>query len=88
MADDSPRDAGDQGPPPKTPFDNPFFLPVLLWVFAVWFGYDGWFNPEMEWIRFNRYGFAVVVTLALWFTWRAVKERRAERERGETQPPA
>ena len=37
-----------------TPFDNPFFLPVILVGFAIWFIYDGWFNPNMEWIKFNR----------------------------------
>jgi hypothetical protein len=39
-----------------TPFDNPFFLPVILIGFAIWFIYDGWFNPDMEWIKFNRTG--------------------------------
>jgi hypothetical protein len=63
-----------------TPFDNPFFLPVILWGFAVWFVYDGWFNPEMEWIKFNRGGAAVTIVLGAYYTWRAIRERRAERE--------
>ena len=85
MGDDAPREDGsEEREPPKTPFDNPFFLPVLLWVFAAWFAYDGWFNPEMEWIKFNRYGFAVVVVLAAWYTRNAVKERREEREKGDS----
>ena len=85
MADDEPReDSSAESKPPKTPFDNPYFLPVLLWILAVWFAYDGWFNPEMEWIKFNRYGFAVVAALAAWYTRNAVIERREEREKGDS----
>jgi len=61
-----------------TPFDNPFFLPVLLIGFSLWFIYDGWFNPDMEWIRFNRVGAAIFSLLAIWFTVKAIRERRAE----------
>jgi len=73
----------DEGPA-ATPFDNPFFLPVLLWVFTAWFFYDGWFNPEMEWIQFNRWGFAIAGLLAVYYTLRGVRERRedAQRRRG------
>jgi hypothetical protein len=60
-----------------TPFDNPFFLPVILLGFAVWFIYDGWFNPDMEWIKFNRGGAVVTTLLGAYYTWRAVQERRA-----------
>ncbi len=84
MADEplgSDDESEDEDGPASTPFDNPFFLPVLLWVFAVWFFYDGWFNPEMEWIQFNRYGFAVCGVLATWYTVRAVRERREEQRR-------
>jgi membrane associated rhomboid family serine protease len=61
----------------STPFDNPFFLPVLLVGFSIWFIYDGWFNPEMEWIKFNRIGGAVCSLLAIWFTVKTLRERRA-----------
>ena len=71
----------DEDGPASTPFDNPFFLPVLLWVFAAWFLYDGWFNANMEWIRFNRGGFAVSAILAVYYTVRGLRERREERER-------
>lgn len=67
----------------STPFDNPFFLPVILIGFAVWFTYDGWFNPDMEWIKFNRVGALVTAVLGAYYTWRAVQERRREAE----QPP-
>jgi hypothetical protein len=75
----------DEDGPASTPFDNPFFLPVLLWVFAAWFGYDGWFNEDMEWIRFNRWGFAVSALLATYYTVRGIRERRAQ-ERGARAP--
>lgn len=60
-----------------TPFDNPFFLPVLLVGFSLWFIYDGWLNPDMEWIKFNRIGAAIFLPLAIWFTVKAIRERRA-----------
>jgi hypothetical protein len=60
-----------------TPFDNPFFLPVLLIGFSIWFIYDGWFNPDMEWIKFNRIGAATCSLLGIWFTVKAIRERRA-----------
>jgi hypothetical protein len=70
--------------PAKTPFDNPWFLPVMLWLFTVWFGWDAWIVPMEEHLAFNRYGFFVVLALALWFTWKALKERR-EAEGDPTQ---
>ena len=89
MADETPQGPGDGAEErPRTPFDNPFFLPIMLWVFVAWFGYDAWIVPMEEHLAFNRYGFFVVLALALWFTWKAVKERREEREaKVSTQPP-
>ncbi len=86
---DEPRRPGDdeREEPVRTPFDNPFFLPVLLWIFAVYFGYDGWFNPEMEWIKFNRYGFAVLLVMAIHFTVKAIREKRAEAEHSSSDAP-
>lgn len=90
MADDEPRDDGpDDEAPAETPFDNPFFLPALLWVFALWFGYDGWLNSDEHMLEpsnlwFNRIGFPVVALLAIWFTLRGVRERREEREKGDS----
>jgi hypothetical protein len=61
---------------------------VLLIGFAIWFIYDGWFNPDMEWIRFNRTGAVITSLLGAWYTWRAVQERRrgAEPSPGEQSP--
>jgi hypothetical protein len=66
-----------------SPFDHPAFLPVLLWGLAGWFGYDGWINqdPDMlEHVTFNRWGFAVLVALGVYFTIQSVREMRADRE--------
>jgi hypothetical protein len=70
------------GEPASTPFDNPFFLPVLLWAFAAWFGYDIVTNAEayQNFPLFNQIGCAVFSLLALYFTRSAIKERN-ERER-------
>jgi hypothetical protein len=68
--------------PAPTPFDNPFFLPVLLWAFAGWFAYDIITGAEayQEFPIFNQGGCAVMSALAAYFTWSAIKEKRAERD--------
>jgi hypothetical protein len=66
-----------------SPFDHPAFLPVLLWALSIWFGYDGWINQDpamLEHMDFNRYGFAVLVVLGVYYTFRAVKEMREDSE--------
>ena len=62
----------------STPFDHPYFLPALLIAFTLWFGYDGWLNADFDkqWISFNRWGFAVLLPLAVYFTIQAVRETR------------
>ena len=76
--DDDSEEYEDDGP--RNPFDNPYFMPVALFAFALWFGYDGWFNPSIEAVMFNRVGFPIVLGLAIYFAWRARNEIRAERE--------
>ena len=53
---------------------------MILVGFAIWFIYDGWFNPDMEWIQFNRVGAVVTTVLGTWSTVRAVREYRADKE--------
>ena len=43
---DDPELDSDEDDEVSSPFDHPFFLPVLLFAFALWFGYDGWFSEE------------------------------------------
>ncbi|MDH3520932.1 MAG: hypothetical protein OEM49_10800 [Myxococcales bacterium] len=52
----------------SSPFDHPAFLPVIVGAFALWFGFDGWFNADIESIRFNRYGFGFLLGAAIYFT--------------------
>jgi hypothetical protein len=64
----------------STPFEKPFFMPVLLFGLALWFGYDGWFNEEMEWIKFNRWVFGGLMVLVVYTTWQDVREVRRTRD--------
>ena len=60
-----------------TPFDHPFFLPVLLTGLMFWFGYDGFLNddPEMaEHITFTQVGFVVLLVLTIYFGIQGYKE--------------
>lgn len=36
---------GPESGPPPTPFENPWFLPVMLLLLAFYLGYDGFLNP-------------------------------------------
>jgi hypothetical protein len=78
--DPSEQQSGGSDPEERasTPFDHPFFLPALLIAFTLWFGYDGWLNADFDpqWIGFNRWGFAVLLPLAVYFTIQAVRETR------------
>ncbi|MDJ0851177.1 MAG: hypothetical protein QNK04_22620 [Myxococcota bacterium] len=74
MAEVQPDQGGEEGEgPAATPFDNPYFLPVLLWLFAAWFFWDAWIQPLEEWLRFNRYGFGFLLGLAVHGTIQAVR---------------
>jgi hypothetical protein len=69
---------------PRNPFDNPYFLPVLLLGLSLWFGYDGWFNADehmQKYRLFNQIGFAVLVLGGIWSLVRARRETRGARER-------
>ena len=84
MSDDQERDeAASEGgreeeSPASTPFDNPFFLPAVLWALALWFGWDIVTDAEayQEWPWFNRIGGIVSAGAAAWFTRSAVLEKR------------
>ena len=75
--------------PAPTPFDNPWLLPILLFGFALWFSYDGWLNPKMKFILFNRIGAPILALAALWSLRGALREKRLRRENrknGQTGP--
>ena len=66
---------------PRNPFDNPWFLPLMLGAFALWCGYDGFISdkflerPGTLW--FNRIAFGVLGGLAVWLGMRARREVQA-----------
>lgn len=66
---------------PSNPFDNPYFLPVLLAGFALWCGWDGFVSdkflerPGTLW--FNRSAFLLLGSISTWMTIRARRETRA-----------
>ena len=77
--DQAPGEDDEQAP---TPFDNPFFLPVVLWALAAWFGFDVVTGAEayQKYPMFNIGGLVILTPAAIYFTWSAIKEKRAERE--------
>jgi len=88
----APDDAGVPSGPASTPIDHPYFLPVLLGAMAIWFGYDGFIDVEMqkEYPLFNRVGFAILLPLTVWFGykgWREMQEIKAAGSRPASNPP-
>lgn len=67
-----------------TPFDGPYFVPVLLAGMALWFAYDGFLNPERldpqasisKYLAFNQWGSAALALAAGFSGWRAWKRQR------------
>lgn len=66
---------------PRNPFDNPWFLPLMLGAFALWCGYDGFISdkflerPGTLW--FNRIAFVVLGLVSTWLGLRARREGQA-----------
>ena len=85
----SPEDEGGEtvgDEEPRNPFDNPYFLPLLLFGFSLWFAYDGWFDPTTKSVTFNRVGAPLLLAAALWFALRARRSALRERADGEGNP--
>src|SRR5208337_1577142 len=66
-----------------TPFDNPWLLPILLVGFALWFFYDGWFNPNIKAVMFNRIGAPLLALAAAWAVRGALRDQRLRREKAK-----
>lgn len=58
------------------PFDLPFAFSGLLLCMALWFGRDGWFNPETESIMFNRIVFGFLLAGALFTAYADIRSIR------------
>ena len=63
---------------PRNPFDNPYFLPVLVGGFAIWCGWDGFisdtFRDRPGTLWFNRVMFLLLGAAAAWLIARARRE--------------
>ena len=76
--DSSEPEVGDNEEPEyaPTPFEGPYVVPVLLLGMALYFFYDGWFNPEIKSIAFNRWGSGVLGIAAVITGFRAWREQQ------------
>jgi hypothetical protein len=81
----SPAPKRDEAKRAMGPFDHPWFLPGLLYGFAVWFGYDGWLNPDIKSVTFNRVMAPLWLAGAVYYTIQNLRDRRRRRE--AAQPP-
>ncbi|MCP5056155.1 MAG: hypothetical protein GY937_05440 [bacterium] len=77
-----------------TPLDGPYFVPVLLLAGALWFGYDGFFNPDRldpaaslsKHLAFNQWGAGILAVAGLGLGLRAwLQERRGDGGPGESE---
>lgn len=80
---ESPAQGGDaveeyEDEQPRNPFDNPWFLPLMLGAFALWCGYDGFISDKFAdragTLWFNRIAFLVLGSLSAWLSVRARRE--------------
>jgi hypothetical protein len=71
---------------PRNPFDNPYFLPVLLAGFALWCGWDGFISDKFldrpNTLLMNRVLFLLLGSISAWMTLRARRETSAEKDDG------
>jgi hypothetical protein len=69
------------------PFDHPWFLPGLLFAFALWFGYDGWLNPKIKAVTFNRVLAPLWLVGGIYYSIQNIRDQRRARERaGQSSP--
>lgn len=69
------------------PFDHPWFLPGLLYAFTLWFAYDGWLNPNIKAVTFNRIMAPLWLAAAVYYTLQNLRDQRRARERAEQATP-
>ena len=71
-----------RGPPPN-PLYHPFFLPVLLVGFSLWFFWDGFVTSDPDMLKhqlFNRVCFGITALLCLRVVPRGIREYREDQE--------
>ncbi len=62
----------------KKPPVSPYIVTLILCGMALWFLYDGFFNPEIESIWFNRIGGVLLLIAAVWD---GLRQRRLQQQR-------
>ncbi len=62
------------------PQDSPYLFTIVLAALGLWFFYDGFFNPEIESVTFNRIGAGVLLG---WAGWDFYRMREKLRKRAE-----
>jgi hypothetical protein len=68
-------------PSPRPPFEaRQYLLTLILFGMGLWFAWDGWFNPEIEAVWFNRLLAPVFLALAVW-DGRRMRRRELEEAR-------
>jgi len=77
------RDPGADEEFSPTPFDHPLFFPAIMFAGLIWFGYDGWINPEYQpggekhdSQGFSRWGAGALVLLVTYYGYRGLQELR------------
>ncbi|MCP3984057.1 MAG: hypothetical protein GY723_06690 [bacterium] len=72
-----------------TPFDGPYFVPMVLLAGSLWFAYDGFLNPERldpaaslsNHLAFNQWGAGILAVAGIALGIRAwLQQRRADRD--------
>lgn len=70
-----------KAPPSPTPFDHPLSFPLLLFVFCLWFGYDGFISTKIKSVMFNRVMFGLFFVGFVWTLKIGLSEMKMLRER-------
>ncbi len=85
MTESDPTPEGDETPEyAPTPFDGPYFVPVLLLGMSLWFAYDGFLNPARldpneslsNYLAFNQWGAVILAVAGFVLGVRAWRRRR------------
>ena len=64
------------------PFEaRQYLLTLILFGLGVWCIRDGWFNPEIEAVMFNRIAGPILIVISFWDGWRMRRKEVAHARR-------
>ena len=69
----------------KSPTPGPYLFTLILLGVGLWFAYDGWLNPDIESVIFNRVLAPVLLGAAVW-DGLSTRRRLARRARAAALP--